>query len=749
MAGNNRQPGGANPRSQEISRGIMKRVQFLYVLLVVVAIAIFAMILTIQFGPNGTPLRNLSDSTCYRILPVAASRGNIYARDGSIMAADSPFYDITLDFTVLDMPAAEFDKLARALADSLNRVVPVHSRDYYLSRLREIKAKADRGGAGSRNQSLMRERVNQVQLDRMKTFPIFDKGRLGGGFIYSKNTERYRPFGTLAARTLGRPQELKSAGSDPADTIARRGFGLEHSFDYALAGRPGRNKCVRLVRDEWVPVVDRDNVEAVNGSDIITTIDIHMQDIVERALRRQLVDNNAIAGTAVIMDVETGEIRAISNLTRYSDGSIADDVNHAITMRVEPGSTFKLVSLMALLEEAGYDLDMMVDCTKEGKYYYQPKPNGRKYLVEDDHDDIGVISLKGVMAQSSNIGFVKTITGEYGEEPERFVDFIEGLGIDRPISMQLQGGAKPVIKDPRRRKETAWDDISLMKMSYGYALELTPIHTLMLYNAVANGGEMVAPRLVTAITGNGHVAQRFEKEVINPEICSGETILKLRESLEEVVVSGTGSALKDKAYKAAGKTGTAQMVLPGGGYTDSRGGRQYLASFAGYFPADKPKYSCIVAIKTYNGPGARNPYHGAQVALPAFRTIADKVYALDDSWLAEIEPRTVADTVPVKGGSLREIYTASEELDIETDLGRRSRGWGLTKSEAANVEVVAFTQQTDTVPSVMGMGLKDAVFLLERQGMEVKFSGKGRVVNQSVKAGSPVRDGAAVTLTLK
>ncbi len=746
MAADNGQSGGANPRSQSIKKSIMKRVQLLYVIFAAAAVAIFAMIIITQYGPNGTPLRNRSDYKCFRTIPVAASRGNIYARDGRIMAADSPSYDITLDFTVLDMSAAEFDKLARALADSLGKTIPEHSKDYFYKRLKEIKAKADKGGAGSMNQSLMREKVNQLQLDRMKRFPIFNKGRLGGGFIYSQDKERYRPYGTLAARTLGRPQVRKAAGSNPADTIASRGFGLEHSFDHILAGKQGKNKCVRLVRDVWVPVVDRENVEAVNGRDIVTTIDINMQDIAESELRKQLLTHNATAGTAIIMDVETGEVRAVSNLTRYGT-TVRDDVNHAITLRAEPGSTFKLVSLMALLEE-GYDIDMPVDCTSDGKYYYQPKPNGRKYLVED-HEILGKTTLRRVVEKSSNIGFVKLIDGEYKSDPERFIDFINGLGINRRIDMQLQGGLMPVIKDPRRRRETSWDDISLMKMSYGYALELTPIHTLMLYNAVANGGTMVAPRLVTAITENGRTVERFEKEVLNPEICSEKTLKLIHESLEGVVLRGTGSALKDKKYQAAGKTGTAQMVFPGGGYADSKGGRQYLSTFVGYFPADKPKYSCIVAIKTYNGPGARNQYYGAALALPAFQAIADRVYALDGNWLTEVEQRSEPDIITVKGGDLRQIYAVSEELDIATGLDRHSQGWGVTKPEGGKVEVEALTPEADTMPSVVGMGLKDAVFLLEKQGLKVNFSGKGRVVSQSVKAGTPVTDGTAVVLTLK
>ncbi len=719
----------ATPRQQNIKRSIMSRVRVLYAIFAVIAVAIFAMILVTQYGPNGTPLRNRSDRKCYKTIDVPASRGNIYSHDGRILATDSPSYNLSVDFTVLDMDAEEFNALSAALADSLHRTIPGYSKDHFLRRLREIRAKALRGGPGSQNQRLVRDKVNQLQLDRIKTFPIFNKGRLGGGLIYTQDAERYKPYGTLAARTLGKPGE----------------FGLEASFNEFLSGSDGRNLCVRLVRDIWVPVVSKENVEAVNGYDLVTTIDVDMQDIVETELRKQILDKNATCGTAIIMELETGEIRAISNLTRYGS-TVRDDVNHAITMRCEPGSTFKLVSLMALIDEAGYSLDHPIDCAESGRYYYQV--GKRKYLVEDSHA-VGQTDLRGAMEQSSNIGFVKLVDQEYHDSPERFVDFIQSLGIDRQVNMQLYGGLKPVIKDPRRKKETAWDAISLMKMSYGYAIELTPIHTLMLYNAVANDGHMVAPRLVTAITENGHTVERFATETVNRKICSDKTLRLVREALEGVVEEGTGSMMKNPNFKIAGKTGTAQIAMKNRGYADERGGRDYLATFAGYFPADNPRYSCIVAIKTYYGPGARNSFYGATLAAPAFKAIANRVYALDAKWQAPLSQSDEPCVAPVKGGDMQQIRTATNRLSITADIGRRTRGWGTTQRDSTHVEVTALSAAEGVMPPVRGMALKDALYLLESRGLRVHANGKGKVVSQSPRAGTAIREGDPVTVTLR
>ena len=711
-----RQSARTNPHQQSIKKSIMSRVRVLYAIFAFVAVAIFSMIIVTQYGPNGTPLRNRSDLKCYKMLDVPASRGNIYAHDGRILVTDSPSYDISLDFTVLDMSAEEFNRAANALADSLSRTIPQYSKNYFVNRLHAIRNKALRGGPGSQNQRLIREKINQIQLDRIKTFPIFNKGRLGGGLIYTQDAERYKPFGTLAARTLGKPGE----------------FGLEASFNKELSGHDGQNLCVRLVRDVWVPVVSKENVEAVNGKDLVTTIDVNMQDIVETELRRQILDKQATCGTAVIMDVKTGEIRAISNLTRYGN-IVRDDINHAITMRCEPGSTFKLVSLMALLEKSGFELTDSIDCSSTGRYYYEV--GRRRFLIADDHK-VGKTTIQGMFEQSSNIGFVKMIDSAFHDKPERFTDFVNSLHIDQPINMQLTGGLKPIIKDPRRPKETAWDAIS-------------PMHTLMLYNAIANDGCMVAPRLVTAVTEDGHVEEQFDVVTINDKLCSSRTLRLVRQALEGVVENGTGSLMKNPNYKVAGKTGTAQVAMQNRGYSDARGGRDYLATFVGYFPADKPRYTCIVAIKTYYGPGSRHTFYGASLAGPAFKAIADRVYALEADWHAPLTETEDPAIASVKGGDLYEIRTAASRLSVRTDANWLAEGWGRTQKDSTGIEVLPLEPQEGVMPAVTGMSLKDALYLLESRGLRVQFSGRGKVVGQSIRAGSHITEGATVSLTLR
>ncbi len=733
MAPGRKEMKGVNPNPTHIKRSILKRVSVLYYIFALFAVMIASMILLIQYGPNGTPLRNRSDLKCFRTIPVPASRGNIFTQDGRIMATDAPFYYITLDWTVPD--DSLFQKYLGPLTDSLARLFPEKGRAYFAKRLRDIRNKALRGGAGSQSQLFMRERINQLQLDRIKRFPIFNKGRLGGGFIYTQDPDRYKPFGTLAARTLGSP------GS----------YGLEASFDEVLSGHDGQNTCVRLVKDIWVPVVDKNNIEPVNGQDIVTTIDINLQDIVESELRRQLIDLNATAGTAVVMEVETGAIRAVSNLSRYGE-TIADDLNHAITLRCEPGSTFKLVSLLAILEDCGMSIDQPVDCTEKGRYYFTLKTGKRerKYLIADSHP-VGKTTIQGMMEQSSNIGFVKVIDSLYHDRPERFVNFVRELGYDREINMQLKGGKKPVIKDPSDKGPGGWDGLTLIKMAYGYATELTPIHTLMLYNAIANDGRMIAPMLVSEIREGTRTVKRFEAEVVNPKICSSKTLTAVRQCLEGVVQNGSGVMLRNDRYRIAGKTGTAQMVMPNGRYIGNDGSRDYLATFVGYFPADKPKYSCIVAIKTHYDPKHGGYYYGAQLGVPVFKAIADRIYALDAKWQTPItvEPGDTKEIPHVRGGKIHDIYTATETYDIPSTVKRRNNGWGTILRDSMAVAVAYVDEDSVTMPSVRSMGLKDALFILEQRGLHVVVNGTGEVVSQSIPQGQRIAPGQEVRLTLK
>ncbi len=732
--GRHTRPENPANRPKHIKRSILTRVKVLSAAFALLGTLIFIMIPATMWGPNGQPLRNLSDSICYTADSVPASRGNILASDGRILATDAPFYNIVLDFSVPALTDEAFRRSSGPLADSLAALFPELSRRGWAERLETIRRRAVQGGPGSRSQKLRRESVNQLQLDRLRRFPIFRGGPLEGGFIVRQDEGRYRPFGSLARRTIGSPGQT----------------GLEASFDDYLRGSDGFNVYVRLRRGVYIPIVDSRNVPVRHGRDILTTIDIDLQDIAETELRRRILETEAVKGTAVIMEVATGHILAISNLER--NGRDVDDIdNLALKMRLEPGSTFKLATLMALLEEGKVELDRPVDCCSDGRYLYKWNTRGRtrSHLFSDSHP-IGKTTVKGMFEQSSNIGFVKMIDREYRNDKGRFVDFIRRLGLEDATEMQLKGVLRPRIKDPRE-KGSGWDSLSLPMMSHGYAVELAPIHTLMLYNAVANGGKLITPVIVTDIMENGRSVESFGTRTVNPEICSGRTLRLLRECLEGTVAEGTASMLRNEVYTVAAKTGTAKIAQGKSGYKTPDGGTDYLGTVVGYFPADRPKYTLIVAIVTHHKPGGRLPYYGGPLSGPAFRAIADRVVALDTSLqphAASGSPDKSSVPVDIKGGNEREIFLAAKELALEGDLRRRNRSWSSVEADSAGYSSAPITVSPDTVPSVMGMGLKDAVYLLGRTGLRTEFTGTGRVLAQLPEPGCPVPADGMVKLVL-
>ncbi len=700
------------------------RVKVLYILFFLVALTILGQIIVTQYGPNGELLRNLSNSKCYKIKPVYASRGNILANDGRILATEAPFYNVRLDFSVPSLNDTIFYSNVNALSDSLANLLG-NSSAFYCSKLTDIYKRAQAGGRGSKDQLLV-NKINQLQLDRLKTFPLFANGK--SGLMTPKDTVRYLPFGTLASYTIGKA----------------RTHGLEHTYNDILQGTNGQNKCVRLVGDVWVPIVDSVNRDAVDGCDILTTLDIDLQDVAENSLRQQLEANQALTGTAVVMEVQTGEIRAMTNLTHYPNGTITDDYNYATNMRNEPGSTFKLVSLLAILEQAGLSTDYVIRCS----------PNGREVinqtLVTDTHNTLsGKMTVKEMMAASSNIGFAKLIDQLYRDRPEVYVNFVKGLGINRPANIQRQkDGASPVIKDPARKRETDWNRMSLTKMAYGYAIELTPMHTLMLYNAVANDGKLLAPILVKEIRKDGQTIEKFSAEVVNPKICSDKVLHSVRECLQEVVENGTAGLLKNEHYTVAGKTGTAQVAQGARGYRTADGGMDYLATLVGYFPAEAPKYSCIVVIKTHHRPGERNSYYGARLAGPVFKDIINYIYALDTEWRSDVTDTLSHNrNMEIKGGSMEQIRRAAAALDIPTSLTQRDTGWA-TADNKAGLTITPVVSEDYIMPDITGMGLKDALFMLEEMGFRVSFSGEGAVVYQSIEAGAPYDKGDEINIVL-
>ena len=692
---NSTSPKGKDPHPGLIKKGIQNRVKVLYGIFAALSLMILGQIALTQWGPNGTPLRNLSETRCYTTRPVEGSRGNIYDRNGEVLSTDTRGYRLRLDLHAEALDGGVWEQWLPALCDSLAAMFGKPA-SYYNKFLSETRHRAvNKIGKSPYNQPFIPGALNQREYERLRSFPLMEPRC---GLVVEQCPLRHKVYGSLAAYTISR--------------------GVESAYGDVIAATNGENRFVWLDarHRHAVPIVDKANKPATNGSDIITTIDIDLQDVVEGALRKKLEENNAGSGTAVVVECATGEIRAMANLTRHKDGEMNDDFNYAIQWQGSPGSTFKAVSLMALIDEAGMSIHKRVDCGTKPSMVI----NGMK--ITDTHvvgNKTGKTTLKGIFAESSNIGFVKTITEEYGSNPERWVEYVNAIGIDKIRNIQrLKGYGFRGIKHPSTYKTAGgWSHTTLAQTAYGYEMEMTPMQTLMFYNAVANGGKLIQPILVKQIEKEGEVVESFATEIVNPAICSPESLAKLRECMEAVVEDGlgTGKALRSLPFGVAGKTGTAQVYQGrskgGNAYTLADGSREYLATFVGYFPADNPKYTCIVSIKTIRRVGEMKPYTGAGVALPVFKDIAEYIYAHDAEWQPEVSVGQAAIPTPKI--------------------------------------TIAAGGAAGMMPDVRGMGLRDALRELEGRGLRVTFEGKGAVVNQSIEAGAPIDGTEEVRIELK
>ena len=688
---------GKDPDPRTIKREIHRRVALLYLLFGMLCVAIIGQIVLTQIGPNGEGLRNLSEVRCYVTREVEGSQGNVYDRHGELLSTDTRGYRLRLDLHAEALTDELFAAELPALCDSLSAMFgkrPSHYRELLTATRRRALNKE---GKSPYNQPFIPGVLNQREYDRLKSFPLMERKY---GLVVNEAPLRHKVHGSLASYTISR--------------------GVEREYADVLEATNGVNRFVWLDarKRHSVPIVDPVNTPASNGSNIITTIDIELQDVVEAALKRQLEANRANDGTAVVVECSTGEIRAMANLTRHSEGNVQDDFNYALQWQGAPGSTFKGVSLMALVDEAGLSIEKRIDCGPKESMII----NGTK--VTDTHivgDGTGKTTLKGIFAESSNIGFAKTVTETYGEQPERWVEYINAIGLDKVRNIQrLKGYGFRGIKHPSTYKEVGgWSRTTLVQTAYGYEMDMTPLQVLMFYNAVANNGQLITPVLVRSIERDGEILEQFTTEVINPSICSPATLAKVRECMEAVVSDKLGTAhrqLSGLPFKVAGKTGTAQVMLAKEkrgktAYIDSEGGKEYLATFVGYFPADDPKYTCIVAIKTPKGYGEVKYYTGAGVSLPVFREIAEYIYYHDPEWHTEATPMATATPMSHKPSKAPQCVEG-------------------------------------TVPDVVGMGLRDALYELESRGVAVEFEGTGSVKSQSVEAGKPIEPDTRVKLML-
>ncbi len=696
----------------EIKKDIISRIYIVYVCFLLFGGAIVARIVHLQFV-EGAGLKAKADSLTLSFRTIAPSRGNIYSSDGSLLATSLPRYDVHLDLGASGISKDFFNEKVDSLALCLSNLFKDKSKNDYKRILKDVRRDGERFFLLQRNISFKEQRA-------LRTFPIFRLGRNKGGLIIDQLNKRERLFKQLAERTIGYRLENNKA----------KPVGIEGAFDGYLHGVAGKRLMQRIASNVWKPVNNENEIEPKDGSDIITTIDLNLQDVAEHALEAQLIAHNADIGCAVLMEVSTGYIKAIANLKRGSDNQYTEDFNYAIGQSTEPGSTFKLASLMAAMEDGLIDLDDSVD-TQGGKISYAARTE-----MSDSHEGgYGKISVKKAFAVSSNVAVSKIIYKKYIKDPQKFIDRLHKMHIGDPLGIQLAGEGIPRIKSSHDKD---WSKISLPYIAIGYESTLTPLQLLTFYNAVANNGKMVQPLFVKEIRNKGEIVKHFNTKVIADSICSKSTLANARIMLEEVVKTGTASHIKHAQYAIAGKTGTARIAQGSSGYGKNNGTVKYQASFCGYFPADNPKYSCIVVVYA---PG-NNVYYGASVACPVFKEIADKVYALDIDMHKEL--KAVPDSVyaglpPVKPGLVKPLKIVNHKMNLQTaDI---DGSWISKNSKPLYIK-------DNVVPSVIGMGLRDAVYLLESQGLSVKPIGHGAVVKQSIPSGEKINKGQQITIEL-
>ena len=662
-------------------KNISYRIYLVAFFLFIMAVAIAVKLTNIQWV-EGDYYRKLAKERTVKNFVIPANKGNIYSADGSLLATSIPNYEIRFDAVA---PKTEvFEKNIKQLADSLGKLLN-KSSDTFERELRRARVNKSRYFLVARD-------LSYTEYIAIKSFPLFNLGAYKGGIIVEQETVREHPIGKIAERTIGYIGRDVNGHINPV--------GVEGAYSNYLNGKDGRILKQKIAKGQWKPISDVNQVEPQDGYDVISTIDVFIQDIAHHALLKQLEEYQADHGCVVVMETKTGYVKAISNLGRNEKtGMYSERLNYAVRESHEPGSTFKLVDLMALLEDKLVDTSAVFD-SKGGEIKYFGKS------VRDSHEGgYGKISLARGFEVSSNTVMVQAVYNNYKSNPTQFVNHINAYGLNRKLGIGFNGEGAPYIPQPSDKK---WSRLTLPWMAFGYNVSVTPLQTLAYYNAVANNGEMVKPLFVSEIKEWNKTIKKYDKVVLNPKICSQETIHKLKAILENVVKRGTGSKLYSKDFSMAGKTGTAQV-----NYAKAGGAEKYYASsFVGYFPADHPKYSCIVVVHKPNT--TNNNYYGADVAGPVFKRIAQK------------------------------IFTDSPTTNEIKNLNRK-----IQKQEGNYNSYYAKAQKKfKSIPNVRGMAGMDAVALLENLGLKVKAIGIGKVKKQSLQAGENINKNATIILEL-
>ena len=652
---------------------------------------------------------------------IEASRGNIFDENGNLLATSLPYYEVGMDVNAPALTKDTFNKYINPLSEELATMFPDKSKKEFKKILRKARETQDRYIVLHRN-------VSYRDLQQMKKFPLLKKGKRGG-LVYLQTNRRELPFKLLAARTIGYTRnELR--------------VGIEGAYDTILRGTSGKRLMQKVAADVWRPINDENEIEPKDGNDIYTTIDVNIQDVAENALMKALVKNDAAQGCVVLMEVKTGEIRAIANLTRTDSGMYSERLNYAMGYPTEPGSTFKLASLLVALDDEYVDLDDVFEVGNGECMYYNKK-------VKDSHPPKKPeLTVQEIFETSSNVGTTKVITKYYTKDPQKFVDKLLTFNLGKPLGLGIPGEGIPLIKNV---KDKYWSGVTLPQMAYGYEVLVTPLQTLTLYNAIANNGKMVKPRFIREVIKNGVVVQKYSPEIINEQIVKPTTVQKAKRMLEGVVERGSGKGLLNTTFKVAGKTGTAQIATAGKGY-GSEGNHIYQASFVGYFPAEKPLYTCIVVI---NSP-SNGTYYGAAVAGPVFKEVSEKVYSTSLDFQTEIntgKAPLLSKAPEMIKGKKQDLDYVLADLNIPFNNTASEANW-ITNARTDSTKITLQGVDLETqlkkgmVPNLQGLSAKDALYLLENNGLNVRLQGFGSVKKQSLEAGTKFFKGSQIVLTL-
>ncbi|MDR2127289.1 MAG: PASTA domain-containing protein [Prevotellaceae bacterium] len=806
-------------------KNIIRRITLFYLLTVLICLLIIAQIIYLQFFTDWKDKAEIIEKET-----VEANRGNIYTHDMKLLATSIPMYEIRIDFYAMKTNIVENDATKMALfyaklkKDLKNKIsdmrerntlsknelkdkiakmqkelkkrIEAHSQaDSILARAyinNEIKNMADSLSNLFNNKKITYQYITDccrkaraksdptkkptpesyrnirirgkdekdiyidyIKLKKLLEYPVFRHGKGLSGLIVKDKTNRIRYYDLLARTVIGGVRSDDKAIS-----------GIEKTYDKYLRGKIGIQAFAGS-RQISHPA----NILPEPGYDVVTTLDINMQEVVEDALRKQIDEGNkrgieVEGGTAIVMETATGEIRAIANLKRNSDGSYSESYNYALMERSDPGSTFKLASLLALLDDGFVQLGDVINIRENAKNKEDKTWIYKGYHVEDDHL-FDKLSVKQIFANSSNIGTAKLVTKYYGNNPQNFFDKLHSIGLfQKSLNLQIAGEAPSYAE----METTKCNPNLLAPSAYGYYVKLSPIHTLTFYNAVANNGKMMKPKFIKKIMHNEHTVKSYPDEIINDQICSPETLLKARMALQAVVDSGTAKKFKELLeFDFAGKTGTAQRirykfkkrirdtVIDGvkqqitdsvkSPYYKDASGTAYQASFVGYIPADKPKYSIIVVLYS---PSIKGNYFGSTYAVPAFVEISQKIYSSDTNWHQPVERNEDSLCLPnMKNTVAQQIKTVTSKLNIPVDSDAKNNEWVKVSKNNSTLTVTKMQIDKGKVPSVINMGLRDAMYLLEQSGLKVRFSGRGKVKSQSIAAGSTVEKGTSINLELE